>query len=269
MPRAICLIRDKAPYRRAAFAAGLDACGFKVEFAFPGRVACDDVLVIWNRYGTGARVADLFERAGRPVIVAENAYVPHPSGAPTYAIALDHHNGAGRWPVGGPERWASWGVELAPWRDPARPGVALVAPQRGIGPPGVAQPARWVERVLPEVAARARGGHIVRAHPGRHAPPVPLADHLAAAAVVVVWASRVGIEALLAGVPVVHGLERWIGAPAAGHGLKFVSDPRRGDRLAMFERLAWAQWRLEEIAAGVPFRRLLLSGGQAQGPADL
>lgn len=28
-------------------------------------------------------------------------------------------------------------------------------------------------------------------------------------------------------------------------------------RLSMFERLSWAQWRHEEIAAGVPFAWLL------------
>ncbi len=55
------------------------------------------------------------------------------------------------------------------------------------------------------------------------------------------------MKALLWGIPVESHYPRWIGK----------QDNTDAGRLAMFERLAWAQWTHEEIAEGLPFRRLL------------
>ena len=49
------------------------------------------------------------------------------------------------------------------------------------------------------------------------------------------------------GIPVESHMPNWIGA----------QDNTEAGRLAMFRRLAWAQWQLSEIATGEPFRRLL------------
>ena len=45
--------------------------------------------------------------------------------------------------------------------------------------------------------------------------------------------------------------------------MKALADPFLGDRLPAFHRLAWAQWTVDEISTGAPFRHLLDVRGAA------
>lgn len=256
----LCL-RDAVHYRKEAFERGLRMSGFRVTPGPTRTPGPRDVLVLWNRYGQFNACALEFERLGLPVLVAENGYLGNDfAGDRWYAIARTHHNGAGAWPDGGAERWDALGVPLAPWRTGGRELVVL--PQRGIGPAGVAMPAFWEEGLqlrLRERGLRAR----VRPHPGTK-PARPLEDDLADARAVITWGSGAAIKALALGVPVFHDFPRWIGAGAARPlgDLLAGAAPRTDDaaRLAMFRRLAWAQWRLSEISSGEAFARLLAPG---------
>lgn len=248
--RVCCLIRAEPHYRSDAFRRGLKRIGG--EFV-DERDA--EVLVIWNRYGGFQQTAAACEKRGGTVLVAENGYLGVEwLGDRWYAISKGQHNGAGEWPQGGPERWDSWGVELAPWQLWGREVVIL--PQRGIGPSGVAMPAGWAA-----TASRRLSGHWptrIRPHPGTK-PAKPLAEDLEGAAAVATWGSGAALKALTLGVPVFYDFARWIGA-AAGTTLDCkIKAPLRCDvsRLAMFRRLAWAQWRLSEIESGEAFDRLL------------
>lgn len=245
-------MRDLPHYRRDAFAAGLERLGFRVQKGVPAAPIGRDVLVIWNRYGASHRAATAFERRGLPVIVVENGYLgvelaTRPA-VRWYAMALGHHNGAGRWPAGDGSRWAQLGIELRPWRAGGTEVVAL--PQRGIGPPGVAMPLQWV-RTAQKIAR-------VRAHPGQHE-STPLERDLAKARAVITWGSGAALKALAWGIPAFYSLPKWIGAPAARPLAQIDLGPVRDDakRLAMFERLAWAQANTNEIAAGDAIARLL------------
>jgi hypothetical protein len=88
-------------------------------------------------------------------------------------------------------------------------------------------------------------------------PATPLERDLASTRAVLTWHSAAALHALLAGVPVFYGFPRWIGAGAARPLWEFDLGPLRGDRQAMFERLAWAQWTLDEIASGDALAHLL------------
>lgn len=86
-----------------------------------------------------------------------------------------------------------------------------------------------------------RGGIAV---PGLVGNTRPLADALAGARLVVTYNSNVGHDALLAGVPVVaHG-------PAAYAELSGETLPSLGARKAYFNRVAYGQWTLSEMASG-------------------
>jgi hypothetical protein len=250
MPTAWLHMRDQVHYRRDAFVAGLTRCGFKIGRGAPvAPVERGDILVTWNRYGQSHRAAQEFERRKQHVIVAENGYLGVEfRGVRWYALALSHHNGAGKWPVGGAERWASLGVDLQPWR---AEGETVILPQRGIGPPGVAMPLRWPSEV-------ARLGR-VRKHPGAKDAGVPLERDLAKAGQVITWGSGAAIKALAMGIPVFHAFSQWIGALGARPLAQIAKGPRRDDaaRLAMFERLAWAMAPVDEIASGEAIKRLL------------
>lgn len=210
-----------------------------------------DVLVCWNRQAQYEAAAKRYERAGATVLVAENGYLGADSaGHHLFALARDHHNGRGRWQVGGPERWAALGIEPQPWRAGGRNVVVLC--QRGIGPAGVAMPRGWPADVERRLKMRGKRPVVVRLHPGRLPEREPLTDALADCWCAVTWGSTAGLKALLMGVPVVSEMPGWIGATGGT-----VDAPWRGDRQPMFERLAWAQWSASELETGEPFKRLI------------
>jgi hypothetical protein len=251
MPRACILLRSTDHYRADQFAAGLARHGFTVEAKWLKHPDPDDVLLLWNRHRGYEPIADLYERAGARVLVAENGYLGQPpGGGKFYALALDHHNGAGRWFVGDAPRFE---VAEQPWR--AQGDHVLVLPQRGIGARGIAMPSTWLAGVTKRLAAITDRPIRVRPHPGASKAD-PAAD-LAGAHCAVTWASGAGIKALLAGVPVFHEFDRWIGAPAAARlagDIESCNIPSRGE---LWRRVSWAQWSLAEIGSGEGFDRLL------------
>jgi len=244
MPCALSLLPEGPNYRAEAFRRGLRAAGFKVCDG-NWRPSPGDALLIWNRYPRHDEQIRRFEKAGASVLVIENGYFGKEwIGRKWFAISRGHHNGAGSWPEGGPERWDGWGVELAGWREG---GETILLPQRGFGEPGVRMPEDWLQR-----AQAAHPYARTRSHPGPGVHPQDEFERdLARAGRAVTWASGAGLKALLLGIPVECWFPRWIGAPAASA----PGEPaRRGDRLAMFRRLAWAMWTADEVESGEAFR---------------
>jgi hypothetical protein len=247
-------LRETPHYRAEVFRTGLARLGYEVGQPPKADPSPRDVLLVWNRHGLNQAYAERYERAGARVIVAENGFIGVDDlGNQLYAVALNHHLGAGEWPVGPEDRWSRLNIRLKPWRGAGR--EIIVLPQRGIGPPGVAMPSGWIEDVVRRLKAVTDRPIRVRLHPGksRTDPWDDLQDAWAA----VTWASGAGIKAIVHGVPVFHELPQWIGYPSAKFGVSQIEGPFLGDRLPMLERLAFAQWTLAEIASGEPFRRLL------------
>ena len=234
--RAWLNLRHNVSPRREAFAAGLQVLGYRPVDGITLTPEPGDLLVTWNRINIGNAAARAFEARGLPVLVVENASWGNDFlGGQWLAMGLGRHNTAGCFPVGGPERWDDLGVAPEPWRGD---GEIVILPQRGIGADSM--PHGWGER------ARAKYGGRIRRHPGTRA-CVPLEVDLQQASLVVTWGSGAAIKALLWGIPVVSEMPGWIGE----------QDNTDAGRLAMFRRLAWAQWRLSEIADGSALRWML------------
>ena len=232
--RAWLNLRYSPPDRIAAFKSGLERHGYRVEVSLPTKAVDGDLFVTWNRINIGDHWARKFIAAGNRVLVAENSSWGNGlTGGGWLTIARDLHNTAGKFPVGGPERWDGFHVELEPWRTH---GETVVLPQRGFGPHEVAMPKGWEHR---------QAGR-VRRHPGIR-PTTPLRDDLARAGKVVTWGSAAAVQALMWGIPAESHMPGWIAA----------QDNTDSGRLAMFRRLAWAQWRINEIRQGEPFEWLL------------
>ncbi len=194
-----------------------------------------------------------YEKKKAHVLVTENAWLgPQAKEGHWFALSRNHHNGAGTWHIGYERRLPKLGITLKPWRKSG--GHVLVLPQRGIGENGIAMPKDWTAKITRRLKKFTDRPVKVRLHPGRRPhPPLDFEDCHA----VVTWGSGAAIKAIIAGVPVFHDLENWIGAPAARHGLKNIESPYLGDREPMLERLAWAQWSGDEIATGEPFQWLM------------
>lgn len=233
-------LRHGVPERAEAWRTGLETLGFHVIEGMTTRPDRRDILVTWNIIREAGPVANAFESRGNLVVVTENATWGNDfAGQRWYTVARDRHNTAGKFPVGGPERWDRLGVDLAPWRTG---GDTLILPQRGIGPQGTAMPAFWEDRVRKRYP-----GARLRPHPGRNQNPKTLEADLRGAGRVVTWGSGAAVQALSLGVPVDSEMPNWIAA----------QDNSTPGRLAMFRRLAWAQWTLHEISQGEPVARLL------------
>lgn len=240
--RALCLLNESPHYRRDAFCEGLTRIGYRVTvFSDPKP---DDLILTWNRYPRQEGLIRQFERVGAKVLIAENGWLGHRwRGEEWFSLSESHHAGAGKWKVAGHERWDGLGVELRPWRTA---GERVILGQRGLGEPGIACPERWAEQVSKVLPGR------IRQHPGKSAIET-LEDDLKDAGEVVTWNSGAGLKALLWGIPVRCAFPQWIGMQASS-GLDGPLKRDDTDRLDCFRRLAWAMWRTDEIASGVPFR---------------
>ncbi len=255
MPRALVLIKPLPWYRRDSFEAGLRAIGFDVvkrlDDPRPG-----DALICWNLQGGTETLAQRYERAGAKVLVTENAYIS-PPGRQMYAISLGAHNGAGRFPVGDSSRWQSFGIEPKPWRKDGD--HILVTAQRGIGSRQMASPHMWHQKAVARLQKLTKRPIRIRAHPGNRSGGVPLERDLKGAWACVVWSSAAGVRALVEGVPVFFDAPRWICAEAALPLRDWVEHPLTNDawREKALHRLSWGQWSPEEIATGLPLKRIL------------
>ncbi|MFQ5774194.1 MAG: hypothetical protein ACE5GS_06740 [Kiloniellaceae bacterium] len=229
----------------------------------PGRPRDErDVLVTWTVHrGAKESQARAFEAAGGRVVVCEEAYFRTVNGERHFAIALSDHNGAGRWRVGGPERWESFGIELKEWRRGGR--HVLVREQRGIGSAAMASPPLWHDDATARLKRLTDRPIVFRAHPKSRLYPdraraqPPLDRALEDAHAVVTWASGIAAQALVRGVPVFYEAPHIVCAGACTRGIERIEAPAYPDRRPALERLAWAQWSLREIGRGEPFRFLL------------
>lgn len=257
--RAWSSIRALPHYRHDAFAQGLRNAGYDVTLGEPTAPALPgDVFVCWNRYGSIEVACDRFEAQGGTVIVAENGYLGMDrEDRRIYALAVGYHNGRGRWPDGGPDRFAALGRAPAPLSTGGD--HILVAPNRPFGARGGIMTHDWAGDVARRLRSVTRRPVRVRPHPGNSAPQTPLENDLAGAWCVVIWSSSVGIGALMAGIPVICECPFWICKDATGADIASVERPffDYAARQRSLERMAWGQWTVEEIESGEPFRRLM------------
>lgn len=265
MPTAFSLLPDRfADGRHLALKAGLRRLGYKLREGTGTPADTRDLLITWTVHkGPKERARDSFEAAGGRVIVAEEAHLRHVPNGPYprdryFSLCLHDHQHD--WRVGGPERWESWRIEPAPWQPTGW--RVLVREQRGIGSSRMASPPNWHERTARTLETLSDQMVEIVPHPKtlkRRGLPVPSDDALFAEAwCAVVWASHMGTEALLRGVPVIACAPRFFLAKACGRCLEDVEAPVMPDnRERAFQRFAWAQWAMSEIESGEAFAHLL------------
>lgn len=257
-----CLMLSRGPrYNRHLWEAGLARHGWTAVDTPLNEPGPDDLLIVWNRIGAVDKIASRYQSGGAKVIVVENGWCGRDKdGIVPYSAALDYHNGVGKWAIGKPGRWKRWNLALKPWR--TQGDVLLTLPQRGIGEKPVGMTRGWEVSAAHRLARLTERPVMNRPHPGgpvNERPEIDWTNIYAA----VTWGSAAAVKALLAGVPVFYELENWIGAPAAKFGLgdsrRWIDTPYLGDREAMLDRLAWAQWDAEEIEKGEPVEWLVNS----------
>lgn len=245
-----------------ALVAGLAAQGDEAQI-FDSRVA--DPLPAYNDFDAvctwGWRKGSRYRALGKNVLVMERAYV----GDRKHWVSLGWNglNGRAQWPdVSEASRWEHFFAHLIqPAKPPAVPrGSSGYALLMGQVPTDTACRDIDLREWLAEKAGELKSlGWDVRYRPHPQAPPtmgvrgVPasrqaLLPDLEGAALAVTFNSNSGVDAALAGVPVVACDEGSMAWPVAAHGLD--EEFAVPDRLPWAHRLAWRQWLPEEIADG-------------------
>lgn len=273
MPTAFNLVPPRfADGRHTAIMQGLAATGYAVlDYGYrrgtpPGDWIKPsderDVLVTWTVHkGALEACRDFFETHAGRVIVAEEAHLrrirsgPYPD-EQYFSLCLHDHQD--QWRPGRPERWASWSIDLKPWKTGGR--KVLVREQRSIGSKEMASPNAW--HTATANSLRREGAEVeIVTHPKtlkRQGRPVPApSEQFADAKCVITWASHMGTQALVHGVPVIHRAPRFFLADASSRDATQWQEPPTPDRKAAFERFAWAQWAMSEIRSGIAFDHLL------------
>lgn len=275
MASAFNLIRGEPAYRREAFAAGLEAAGYAVQGAPRETPTPDDVLIIWNRYDRFAAHAMQFESAGARVVVAENGVFGRDwRGEAWYSLAMQYPAAiGGTFPRSGPDRWRSWNVPILDWQRGGN--EVVVFAQRGIGPPGLAQPTDWHRKAAEQLAGSLRKHrntrHFrvrIREHPGERF-CLPLEADLQHACCTVSWSSSAALKGLLLGIPTSYGCAEWCGRFAGSPFAAGKLQVTEKEREPILEVLAWSTWNVGEISSGEPFVRLLRCESSSITPSPI
>lgn len=232
---------------------GLARHGISVAMALADNPAPCDFAVVWG--WRQRRVID----AGRPMLVMERGHVQ--PRMEWVSCGWDGLGGRGRYPEPADrgDRWyRHFAHHLKPWR--TNSGYALLCGQV-VGDASIAgiDFHKWAAGTTKRLLQR--GYRVVyRPHPqtsrcgimwcpdGADISQRALSEDLAHAAVAVTYNSTSGVDAALAGVPVIACDEGSMAWPVAAHGLD--ADLVTPDRAGWCNRLAWSQWRIAEIEDG-------------------
>lgn len=241
---------------------GLRRHGHETAFApidFP--VDCD-LAVVWG--GRQTRVIENCKRNKTPLLVMERGHLPDRFGY--CSCGFNGLQNYAEYPaINDSSRWEEnfWHL-MQPWAE--TDGAALVVGQvKGDASLGKLNIEQWVSEVTRKLIASGRRV-IYRPHPlsrlpdGNFCPDGAwlslgtLEQDLAESSFAVTYCSTAGVEAALAGVPVVALNKGSMAWPVSSHSL--MNPITTPDREKWAHRLAWTQWTPAEISSGLAWEVL-------------
>lgn len=244
------------------FIEGLRAHGIEPEQRPQSDLRPCGLAVIWAHRQTP--LFDMQRAAGAPYLIMERGYV-----GDRYAwtsLGFDGLNGRARFPKaddGGARFAAHFADRLRPWRSPAFGDVAVIMGQvRGDQSIKGVDMAAWYAEAAANLKAEWGLPVVFRPHPLDldSPPPVgcavdtgPLEALLARTQIAAVYNSNSGVDAVLAGVPVIARDAGAMCRPVAARDWDHLHMP---DRAAWAADLAFTQWTAPEISAGAAWEKL-------------
>jgi hypothetical protein len=250
-----------------------------------------DVAVIWSvlwhgRMAQNSKVWEHFTKAGKPVIVLEVGGLIRNK---TWKVGINGINGEayfGHETNNTSDRLTKLKIKVQPWRPRTyQPKYVLILGQNASSHQWRNMPNMqdWIEEVVTKIRTVTDRDIRIRPHPRsglqekwtketihnyndvyfnqpRHVAGTyddyDFEKQLSDAWCVVNWSSNPATQAVLNGVPVFTGTES-LAAPVANLNLKRIEDPDMPDRQQWANNIAYTEWTIEEIAEGLPLKRLL------------
>lgn len=264
--------KNSAPVWRA-LRQGLHELGF----AYGSEDTQADVAIIWSQVWAGRMQANReiwqqFTETRRPVIVAEVGMLRR---GVTWKLGINGTGSRALWGDGlDRARPQQLGLTLQPWT--CNVGPILICLQRWDSEQWRGQPptAQWLSQTVAGIRQVTSREILVRPHP-RQRVAMPAGVSICAPQrvpntydnfdfdtavlgswAVVNWNSGPGSQAIMQGIPAFVGPTS-LAAPVANLDLGAIESPRRPAREDWLCSISHTEWTVEEIATGLPLRRLL------------
>lgn len=230
--------------------------------------------VLWNgRLKPNQAVFEHYRKQGKPVFIIEVGSLVREK---TWKVSINNINADGIFPDQGnflPGRAQLLGVDLKPVKNP-RNNEILIATQHGLSHQwqGMPKMSQWVTDTVTKIQQQTARPIVVRFHP-RHPLQLPINSLIKVEYArrvtstydnydinynyhcVINWNSGVAIQAAINGCPVITGPSSL--AHEISGSMDTIEAAHLPDRTAWFERMLHTEWLVEEIAMGVPQKRLL------------
>lgn len=258
--------------------------GWKVEqYSSRSEIEKDDILIIWNRHNDQDNVAKRFEAVGAKVFAIENPYIKTKDHKDWISVGIGYHNNLDYAPklLDNGERFAQLGIEIKPWRQSGKhilfPTQAKNFNQAGLGWKDYAIPQGADESILKKIRKITDRKIVFRLSPKSMNVPISTENigknievsnnefnrcsvnkDLENAWATCLWTSNAATESLLMGIPVfVCGPGVYM-KDVCNMNLNDIENPIMPDnRLQLFNRMAWAQYNINEVESGFMFNCLL------------
>lgn len=249
-----------------------DSCPYEKTWVEDQQYRAADIGVLWGLPKEKVPISwwrrEVFDTHD-VIVLMDSGYVRRGDGVDNYQmVALDGLNGRGgfRFDKADSKRWPDLGVEIAPWREDGNH-ILVVGQVPWDASVQNSMHVKWLRDTVHELQRHTKRPIRFRPHPKawQHCPPIKGASYSRRAIekdledcwCAVTFNSNVGVDAVLAGVPVIAMDRGSMAYDVADHDLRSVEAPTIHEHRQIWaERLAYTQWNLEEMQQGLPWRHL-------------
>lgn len=245
-----------------AFAEGVRETGDQCFISSVEQYAPCDVAVVFGvrkkAVAYSSHRGDIFDRhqkENKPCIVIDSGYVKRDK---YFMVGLNGLNGRANFKNGScpSDRWRALDIELKPYRDDGEHILVCGQIPWDASVQDFDHP-QWCLDVMEDLRARTKRPIRFRPHPLIATHPLPpLERDLQDAFAVVTFSSNTAVDAIISGIPAFamdKGSMAWM---VANRDFIYLDKPLLAPREPWAFNLAYAQWNLEEMREGKPWRHL-------------
>ena len=238
-----------------------------------------DVAVIWSvlfngRMSSNRPIYEYYTRTGKKVIVLEVGGIKRGT---TWKVGLNGINRDAFWGDTGNDdsRARSLGLGLKPWRKDGEYILICGQHDKSLQWRNMPSMSQWIIDTIETIQKHSKRPMIFRPHPRCPLPHIEHEfknvkrqepKHIAGTYddfdmafddiyCTVSWSSNPGIHSVINGVPAIVGPSS-LAYDVAGHDLNLIEYTQTPDRTQWLNDYAWTEYTVEEIASGLPLKRL-------------
>lgn len=238
-----------------------------------------DVAVIWSVLWNGRMLGnkpiwDYYRKTGRKVVVLEVGGIKRGT---TWKVGLNGINRDGYFGPNGNDNTRSnlYNLSLKPWRTNGEFILICGQHNKSLQWHGMPSMSNWFLQTYDEIRKHTDRPIIFRAHPRCRLPEIERGlkyvyrqdpKHINGTYddfdmyfnniwATVSWSSNPGIHSVINGVPAIVGPSS-LAYDVAEHALSNIENPAMPDRQQWLNDYAWTEYTVEEIAQGIPLKRL-------------